>query len=310
MESRLALVFGNAKYQRINPLKNAVNDAVDIKAKLERLGFKVLMNTDSTWQQMHDLHKQFLSMLPDYQVGLFFFSGHGSQHNGVNFLLPVDYPSSRNRPVGEDEMRWMRRTTFSADEHLSWISRYESTKVNICILDCCRTDPLQPIPSRMMKEREKDEDELLSRDLVPFSNQPRGTIISFATGPNNTSSDGAGHNGLYTAELLKWIDKPGIRIEDMFKQVRQNVEKVSRGKQITWDHSSLINDFYMNPLPGTGIQPGTQQAVSGAADSRAISMPDGKWLLRCPFCDAEVLFEAKETTKQCSMCRRTVLNRN
>ena len=294
MESRLALLFGNAKYQRINPLRNTVNDAVDMKEKLEKLGFTVLMGLDSTWQQMQDLHKQYLDMLPNYQVGLFFFSGHGSQHNGVNFLIPVDYPGSSTRPHSENEMHWMRNHNFSAEEHLSWISRYESTKVNICILDCCRTDPIQPAVPRVKKA---EEEVLLKSRLAPISNQPRGTIISFATGPNNTSSDGRGRNGLYTAELLKWIDRPNLRIEDMFKKVRQNVERVSMGAQITWDHSSLINDFYLNPDNIYNVQREGEACQDASVSTQTVI---------CPHCSAAVEFAGGESRVLCPMCRKPV----
>ena len=293
MEKRLALVFGNANYQYINKLRNTLNDARDMKAKLESLGFEVMLGLDCTCKQMQDMHAQYLRKLPDYRVGLLYYSGHGAQYKGDNQLVPVDY-TGRLKP-GMDPETWLRKNCFSVEEHLHWISRFEETKVNICILDACRTNPM-PEPQRGCGD--DDATQYLEERFAPISSQPRGTIISFATGPDHTSSDGAGRNGLYTGELLRWIDKPRMKIEDMFKAVRQRVEVISHRSQITWEHSSLINDFYFNPGKGEGVR--DVLPADAAADS-------GKRIrVACPQCAAQVTLEAGETETTCPYCRALI----
>jgi hypothetical protein len=73
---------------------------------------------------------------------------------------------------------------------------------------------------------------------------PSGTIIAYATEPGSVAADGSGKNGLYTGELLKAMRAPGLRIEDVFKQVRIAVRAKSQGKQTPWESSSLEGDFY------------------------------------------------------------------
>ena len=58
------------------------------------------------------------------------------------------------------------------------------------------------------------------------------------------ASDGTGDNGLYTQELLKQIDREGMKIEDVFKNVRAEVLKRSGNMQTPWESSSLVGDFY------------------------------------------------------------------
>ena len=76
------------------------------------------------------------------------------------------------------------------------------------------------------------------------STSARGSFIAYATAPGSVASDGTGRNGLYTQELLKAMRKPGLTIEQVFKEVRQNVLRLSGNKQNTWDSSNIIGEFY------------------------------------------------------------------
>jgi Caspase domain len=79
--------------------------------------------------------------------------------------------------------------------------------------------------------------------LAPID-APVGTFIAFATSPGNVAADGEGLNGLYTQELIKAMQTPDLPIEQVFKRVRIEVKKLSRGNQIPWENSSLENEFY------------------------------------------------------------------
>ncbi|HTE33044.1 MAG TPA: caspase family protein, partial [Chryseolinea sp.] len=72
----------------------------------------------------------------------------------------------------------------------------------------------------------------------------RGSFIAYATSPGSVASDGSGRNGLYTQELVKALRKPGLTIEQVFKEVRMNVLRQSGEKQFTWDSSNIIGEFY------------------------------------------------------------------
>ena len=58
------------------------------------------------------------------------------------------------------------------------------------------------------------------------------------------ASDGDGKNGLYTQELLKAIQTPGIEIGIVFRRVLANVQRLSGNKQIPWVNSSITGEFY------------------------------------------------------------------
>lgn len=76
---------------------------------------------------------------------------------------------------------------------------------------------------------------------------PKGTIIAFSTSPGETASDaGMGGHSVYTGTLLSYIDEENITIEECFKRVRTTVYAMTKGKQLSWEHTSLIGDFYFN----------------------------------------------------------------
>jgi uncharacterized caspase-like protein len=79
-----ALIFGNANYGSGGKLKNPVNDATDIAAKLKSYGFHVIVAADATHKEMDKKLKEFKALLDINDVGLFFFAGHGMQIEGIN----------------------------------------------------------------------------------------------------------------------------------------------------------------------------------------------------------------------------------
>ena len=87
---RVALVIGNGNYQYNTTLKNPAADAADIAAALTRNGFTVKLLTNATRAQMETAIRDFGSQLKNpLTVGLFYYSGHGAQAEGQNYIMPV-----------------------------------------------------------------------------------------------------------------------------------------------------------------------------------------------------------------------------
>ena len=87
---RLALVIGNSAYQHAPLLKNPSNDAEDLAAALEKLGFTVIRGVDLDKRAMDRTIQEFSTALHGADAGVFFYAGHGLQVNGVNYLVPTD----------------------------------------------------------------------------------------------------------------------------------------------------------------------------------------------------------------------------
>jgi hypothetical protein len=76
---------------------------------------------------------------------------------------------------------------------------------------------------------------------------PTRTLLAYATSPGNVASDGEGANSLYTENLLRELQVPGAKVEDVFKRVRLGVRRKSNGAQIPWESTSLEEDFWFLP---------------------------------------------------------------
>ena len=89
---KYALVIGNSNYTNLTPLSNPVNDANDIAAVLEYLGFTVDKVLNGNLEQMEDAVIRLRDSLSsvDNGYGFFFYAGHGVQSGGENFLIPVN----------------------------------------------------------------------------------------------------------------------------------------------------------------------------------------------------------------------------
>jgi uncharacterized caspase-like protein len=227
---RVALVIGNAAYKE-SPLSNPVNDAKDMAQLLTELGFQVIYKQNSSQAEMKSAIREFGNNISKGDVALFYFAGHGAQVNGENYLIPVGAVITK-----EEEVEY---ESVNAGLVLAQMAS-AANRLNIVILDACRNNPF----ARSFRSQ--------TRGLAQIS-APAGTIIAYATEPGSVAADGRGKNGLYTEELLKAARAPGLKIEEVFKQVRVAVRNRSQGKQTPWESSSLEGDFYFT-------QPGDTKA--------------------------------------------------
>jgi hypothetical protein len=119
----------------------------------------------------------------------------------------------------------------------NWILRQmESAGIgtSIIILDACRNNPFTAA------------NRSLGRGLAQMD-APTGSFIAYATAPGKVALDGDSVNSPFTSALAKALERPGMAIEQVFKQVRVDVIRATNGAQTPWDSSSLTDDFYFRP---------------------------------------------------------------
>ena len=221
-----ALVIGNSAYTHTSPLKNPVNDAKSIGNTLQQLGFEVTTLLDVNQRQMEQALRRFGSRLRDQNgVGLFYYAGHGMQVSGENYLLPVDI-----NPSTETDVRY---DAIPVGKLLGQMDA-AGNGMNIVILDACRNNPF----ARSFRSESRGLAQVIA---------PTGSFISYATAPGDVAADGDGDNGLFTAKLLTHMRTPGLKLEDVFKRVRADVQRESNDKQVPWDSSSVTGDFFFVP---------------------------------------------------------------
>jgi hypothetical protein len=229
-----AFIIGMKNYNDIeNRLTNPINDANAIEAAFNQLGINNTKVIDLGVATFRNVFDQFIEDLQNYEVAILFFAGHGLEIDGENFLCAVD-------------------TDFTAKNHVRYsalslnyvIDQLQSTKVytKIIILDACRDNPF------IRGLRGID-----TLTLAPVS-APLGFLIAFSTSPGQTASDGGFYgNGAYTHSLLKHILINDLKIEELFKRVRNTLYTLTNKKQISWEHTSLMNDFYFSTSQLIGV---------------------------------------------------------
>ncbi len=234
---RIALVIGNAAYKTA-ALRNPVNDARAVSARLKDLGFTVIQRENATLREMLEAARDFTRQASKHAVRLVFYAGHGVQSQGRNYLVPVDAVIT-----SEDEI------PARAADVGEWIDRLSALPegINLVVLDACRVNPFGggvfvDTDGRRVRFRGVAADGL-ARQVAPA-----GTLIAYSTAPGGVAYDrGDERHSLYAKHLLTQLAEPQLPIEQVFKRVRVAVMQESSRQQIPWESSSLTADFCFKP---------------------------------------------------------------
>lgn len=231
-ERRVALVLGNTSYASLPALKNAANDARSLTTRLTEMGFEVVSGVDLTKAETQATMAHFAKVVRGADLALFFYAGHGLQVSGRNYLLPVD-------AVLEDETS-LDFEAVSLDFVLRQLSR--ETSVRLVFLDACRDNPIAAKSGKTVFAASKGLAE------VQFEDGGSGTLIAFATSPNEVAYDGAGPNSPFTAALLDHIGDENIELTTVMTRITGDVFKATDGKQRPWVNASLTDQVILNPV--------------------------------------------------------------
>ena len=223
-DGRVALVIGNSTYAHAGRLPNAENDATDMAAALQRLGFEVTTELDTDFAGLNGALRAFSLRSSGADVSLVFYAGHGMELDGVNHLLPVDARLEHDSVV--------RYETATLDDVLASTT---GATLRVVILDACRDNPLARSIERTGAQRSMGRGSFaeLNEDLL--GNQ---TLVAYAAKAGTTAADGRGRNSPYTAALLEHLEQP-LEIGMLFRRVRTSVLEATGGRQEPHEYHSL-----------------------------------------------------------------------
>ena len=260
--SRVALLIGNGNYPDA-PLRNPVNDARTMGGLLQKAGFDVTVLENIGKREFVSAVRNFGNKLRESDAALFYFSGHGIQHQGRNWLIPVDADVQRESDIEFEAL--------NSERILAEMEGGTTDRVNILIMDACRNNPA----FRSFRSA--------SRGLAQPRIQPEGSLVAFSTAPGTIAYDGEGENSPYVAELKKYLLTPGLKIEDLFKRVRLGVKQRTLNKkqpQVPWENSSLVGDFFfMGSKKDSNLIDVETAASSGAVVGREFNADEEAWKL-------------------------------
>lgn len=223
---KIALVIGVAKYQYVTALNNTTNDAIDMDSVLTKDGFEVTSLLNPTYQQMSAAVDSFGKKMFSADVCLFFYSGHGAEVNGENYI----FPTTAHPSIPDD----LNTEAIPLRKIMARIS-LSKIKTSIILLDACRSNPFT-------KSWDKEFGTKEGLAVVEFP--PNGSFIGYAASPGKVASDGNRKNGTYTQAILKYINEKSLSIDQLFNKVNKEVRSLSNGNQVPFKSSSLDDEYY------------------------------------------------------------------
>jgi len=247
----VALVIGNGDYEHIGKLANPVNDARAIEAMLDGLGFETTLVSDRNARRLRRDLDGFVEDAEGADVAVVYYSGHGIEAGGENYLVPVDADLSALDEAGE------RLVPIS--EVLGALRK--SVSVTILMLDACRSDPFPP--GTLVRTSDGAQGNPIGtsglgavRGAVPLASSSNaadslGTVIGFAAEPGRVALDGnAGSNSPYAAAILRHLGAiDGMEFGTVMRMVAEEVYLKTGGRQRPWTNESLRRLLYFGSAP-------------------------------------------------------------
>lgn len=228
-EARTALVMGAWQYGggRFIALPGIANDTNQIAATLKTLGFDVIRSDNPDLAEAERRIDEFGAKLTARKgVGLFYFSGHGAEYQGSNYLIPVGIATLTDKAD-------LKIKTINAQLVLNRMSGAQA-RINLVFLDCCRNEPTMAITNT---------------GLAPMS--AKGVFVGFATASGETAAATA-NGSFYTRALLDHMTTPGVEIKAMHTLVTRDVILATRAagdEQSPFESASLTGSFYFREGP-------------------------------------------------------------
>ena len=212
---RHALVIGNSSYE-VYDLKNPVNDATDMAAQLQSMGYKIYRNgamLDMDRSSMERALDDFAQSLPFGANAVFYYAGHGMATERDNYLIPISSTL--------EFQSQLKDRTVGLRSIVELLKSYNSDGTNVLLLDACRNNPL----TRSFRG--------MQQGLQKLKNVPRGVFIGYAAESGQVANDNASaKNGTYTGQLLESMAaQPNISIEALHDQVANSVYETTNGAQ-------------------------------------------------------------------------------
>jgi tetratricopeptide (TPR) repeat protein len=221
-QSRRALIIGNDTYPG-NELRNARNDATSIYEALKGVGYESTLVLDANRVTLIAKIDHFVDTLQSGDTAFVYYAGHGIQVAGENYLVPTDFKLTTPDAVAQG--------AYSLSSVLERLKSH-GVVTQIVVLDSCRDNPF--LGGRSLKGG------------WAVVGAPAGSFLAFGTSPGSTASDDPkGVHGLFTKNLLPWLTRPDMDIEEMFRKVREAVVRESNGEQVPWVSSSMVGEYHV-----------------------------------------------------------------
>lgn len=238
----VALVIGQSKYQHLSPLPNPESDARAIEDLLEKLGFDVTGSTDRDAKKLRRDLDRFAEDAEGADAAIIYYSGHGIEAGGENWLVPVD----ADLGALEDVEKNLVPLSGILDELRAKVP------LTIFLIDACRSNPF---PAGTVARKQGEKVEMSGSGLgtprgfaavEQGATDTIGTIIGFAAEPGLPALDGEpGSNSPYAAAILRHLSAmTGSEFGLVMRMVTEEVYLKTDTRQRPWVNESLRKQLY------------------------------------------------------------------
>jgi hypothetical protein len=247
---KIAFVVGNQNYTKAPQLTNPRADADAMRAELEKLGFDVYGGVNFDLKTTQERFAYFAEQLRGAETALLYFSGHGVQINGQNYLIPID--------VGLDAL-------LAPDQSMqlqSLVNRMaDQGRTCLVFLDACRDNPFVAeivAPPRYAKRVGSPGPEamasFISHGLAPVDVKDNcQAFIAFAAAPGKYAYGSTGRFSHFTEALVAHFDTQCLSVDGLMNRVRQHVKEATTAAQDPWSQTNLAREFFLRPASMTPI---------------------------------------------------------
>lgn len=261
---RAALVIGNNAYTHARKLETAVEDAKAVAAKLEAMGFNVVLQTDAKHNDFSEVVSEFLTQAKDAEVVFIYYAGHGmeSQELGGNFLIPVDAELEKESHLESQ--------AYALDTLLKRLGTL-SAPVRMLVLDCCRNNPLE---GRSWSSGRGTN----GMGMLDLQRLDAATMVVYSASPGKIAKERilpSDLHGPFATALLAELGDPGASAFRTFARVERRVfestREVQRPKTFFSGSLDPFDAFVFVPLGSAGptapvVMPTPKPSLPAASD--------------------------------------------
>ena len=249
---RLALVMGNDNYVSVSKLQKAGNDADAMARELKSAGFAVTSYRDLNYRSMVKAIDAFSESITGGDEVVVFYAGHGVQIKAGAYLLPVDIEAENEAQV--------ERTSYGLNDLTERLAEAKPA-FTLVMVDACRDNPMK------VKGRTVGNTRGLNA-LEP----PKGQMVVYSASRgqqalDRLSDNDSNPNGVFTREFITRMRTPGVKIDDLMRDVQDSVESLAksvRHEQRPAVYNEARGNFYFYGPTTVQIQQG-----GGEAEERA-----------------------------------------
>jgi hypothetical protein len=222
-DRRIALVIGNSMYRSVGELPNPVRDAGLIAQAFKAVGFSdIRVESNLSRDVLNRVLSEFSRKAAEADWAVVYYSGHGIEVGGVDYLIPVDARLQTDRDVDFETVP-LALAISAADG---------AKKLRMVIMDACRSNPFLSQMRRTVATRS------LGRGLAAVEPEP-GSLVIFSAKHGETALDGEGANSPFAIALAKRLSTPGLEVRRLFDLVRDDVLATTSRRQQPFSYGSL-----------------------------------------------------------------------